>query len=54
MTKPPQLIINTIEKSTPKAESQMQLAIAECSEYDEPNYSAIAVKFPPVNQYSVM
>jgi hypothetical protein len=27
----------------------MQLALAECSKYNKPNYSAIAQKYPPVN-----
>ena len=39
--------------STLDPESQMQLALAECSEYDKPNYSAIARKYPPVNRLTL-
>jgi hypothetical protein len=37
-------------KSTEFAEMQMQLALDACREVSDPNFSAIAREFPPVNR----
>jgi hypothetical protein len=42
-----------MDKSTPNAEMQMQLALAECSEHDDPIWPAIAAQFPPVNRQTL-
>lgn len=34
-------------------EMQMQLALDACSEFDRPNFSAIARQFPPVNRQTL-
>jgi len=36
--------------STANAEMQMELALEACHEFINPNFSAIARQFPPVNR----
>jgi len=40
-------------KSTANAEMQMQLALEACHEFSNPNFSAIAREFPPVNRQTL-
>ena len=44
-----QLINNTMANSAANAEMQMELALEACHEFSNPNFSAIAHEFPPVN-----
>jgi hypothetical protein len=49
-------LINTMAKSTPTMstmEMQMQLALADLATQDEPNYSATADRFKPVNHQTL-
>jgi hypothetical protein len=39
--------------STENAEMQMQLALEACREVSDPNFSAIAYQFPPVNRQTL-
>ena len=40
-------------KPTVDAEMQMQLALNACHDVDNPNFSAIALQFPPVNRQTL-
>lgn len=40
-------------KSTANAEMQMQLALDACNGVENPNFSAIACQFPPVNRQTL-
>jgi hypothetical protein len=40
-------------KSTANAETQMQLALDACNAVENPNFSAIARQFPPVNRQTL-
>jgi hypothetical protein len=39
--------------SAENAEMQMQLALEACREVNDPNFSAIARQFPPVNRQTL-
>jgi hypothetical protein len=39
--------------STENAEMQMELALEACNEFSNPNFSAIAREFPPVNRQTL-